>query len=261
MIRFINNMIQADKNNARADELNVKAFNKIASAEKELEEQKRKTRISIEKLANRKRGILSTSFVQFLDVYEKMMKINFIEGDGIKELSSLSLSKVTIGQVKEMVSVASKEPSTGQLVTAMIVKGGVSGVIRQESEMNVSEARIRNSQARVIESQAQTNCIILDGIYERAERISSLLSKLNVMFVKSLMTTRFLIESKGNDRRNYNQNDRDQLATCINIATTLKKIIDSPLLNENGELEEQSRVAIEIGNKYLKDINDTIKRI
>ena len=178
MIRFINNMIQADKNNARADELNVKAFNKIASAEKELEEQKRKTRISIEKLANRKRGILSTSFVQFLDVYEKMMKINFIEGDGIKELSSLSLSKVTIGQVKEMVSVASKEPSTGQLVTAMIVKGGVSGVIRQESEMNVSEARIRNSQARVIESQAQTNCIILDGIYERAERISSLLSML-----------------------------------------------------------------------------------
>lgn len=257
-MRFINNMIQSDKNNARADKLNVKAFNKIVTSEKELSDCERKTRASIEKLSNRKRGVLSTSFPKFLEVYEKMMKINFTEGDGINELNSLSIGSVAVSEVKEMVSIASKELTTGQILSTMIVRGGISGVIRQESEMSVSEARIRSSQASLIESQIKTNCVILESIYQRAERISKLIAQLNVLFIKSLVTTREIIDKKGIERKNYTQKDRDSLAMCINIVSTLKIIIDTPLLNQNGELEEQSISAIEIGNDYINKITKLI---
>ena len=149
--------------------------------------------------------------------------------------------------------------STGQIISAFIVKGGFSGIIRQESEINLSSARMRMSQAKVIAAQAETNIVALDGIMQRADKFSDLLSKLNVLFIKSLSTTTKLIDEKGFDRRNYNQDDRDKIATCINIASTLKKIIDSPLLNENGELESKSKEAIEIGNEYINKINKKIK--
>lgn len=204
---FILNNIIADKNNAKADEMNIKAFNKIASSEKNLQEQKNKTRASMEKLANRKRGILKTSFSKFIDVYEKIIKINFTEGDGIKELASLSLSSTDIGYIKEMISFSTQEEmSTGQIISAFIVKGGFSGIIRHESEMNLSSAKMRMSQAKVIESQSETSIVALDGILQRADRFSDLLAKLNVLFIKSISITIKLIDEKGFDRRTYNQN-------------------------------------------------------
>lgn len=260
MINFINNMIQSDKANARADEINIKAFNKIVSSEKKLQDQKNKTRMAIEKLANRKKGILKTSFSRFINIYEKIIKINFTEGDGIKELDTLGLNSLDIGYVKEMISFSTKELSTGQTIAAFLVKGGFSGIIRQEAEMNLSSAKVRINQARVIESQTETSIVVLNGILERADRFSDLLSKLNVLFVKSIATTTKLINEKGFDRRNYNQDDRDKIATCINVASTLKKIIDSPLLNEEGKLESKSKEVIEIGNDYINKINNKINR-
>ena len=67
MIRFVYNMIQSDKNNARAEKINIKAFNREEKAKAKVKEKENQVHDSIEKLVNRKKAILITSMNDFLD--------------------------------------------------------------------------------------------------------------------------------------------------------------------------------------------------
>lgn len=257
MIRMIYNMVQADKKNAQADKINIKAFEKMAEAENKKNQQEYDTKMSLEKLANRKKGILQTSMKDFLQTYEKMMKIDFQEGEGIKELSLSSLSPAQFDEIKTMTSVAGMTMTDGQAIAAFIFKGGISGYIHKEAEINVSVASIRRKQADVVEAQTETICIALDAIKQRADRISDLLVKLNILFRKSIETTERIINEKGKNRSHYTKDNKEYLMTCMNVASTIKTIIDSKLLDEEGEITKQSLEAIVIGENYL----NTIQRI
>ena len=87
MIRLINNMIKADRNNERADLINIKSFNKEEESNQLIRELEEKMSLSLDKLANRKRGILITSMKDFIEIYEKIKKIEFQESDGIRAVS------------------------------------------------------------------------------------------------------------------------------------------------------------------------------
>jgi ribosomal protein L9 len=250
MLGFIYNMLQADKNNANADKMNVKAFEKLAAAEEKKNQQERETRMSLEKLANRKRAILLTSMKDFIQTYEKIMKIDFQEGDGLKELSWTSLPLDLLQEMRSMASVAGMQMTDSQAIATFIV-GGISGFIKKESEFNVTAASMRRKQANVVESQVETICIALDAIKQRADTIAQLLAKLNFLFRKSIEITEKKIAERGNNRNQYSKQDKEYMMTCINFATTLKKILDTKLLDEDGEITVQSIEAIRIGEEYL----------
>jgi hypothetical protein len=44
--------------------------------------------------------------------------------------------------------------------------------------------------------------------------------------------------------------------TCINIAGAIKTVIDTPLLDKDGNIAKESQEALEIGNQYLKAISN-----
>lgn len=56
MIRFVINMVEADKNNLLAEKRNIQAFEKLAKAEIKVNNQQALTLAALEKLMNRKRG-------------------------------------------------------------------------------------------------------------------------------------------------------------------------------------------------------------
>lgn len=278
MSGFIFNMIKADKNNERADNINIKALNKMEDAQRERREQEKKTMMALEKLANRKKGILSTSIKDFIDTYEKIMTVNFNGGKGIKELSFSKLTPVVLGEMKSMVSTAGLTMTTAQTVSTFLIGNvigsaidiaigglvlggvisGVSNVIAKEAELNVSAAQMRKKQATVVASQAETVSVALNAIFQRAERISELLAKLNIIFRKSIEVVTIIIDEKGIIASNYSDFDIDCITTCINIASAIKSILETPLINENGEITAKSMEAIEIGEEYLQKINREI---
>lgn len=258
---FIWNMIQADKNNARADKINLKAFEKIQNAKEKQEEQEQKMYMSLEKLANRKKGILCTSIKEFIETYEKIMKIDFKDGDGIRELSITKLPPEMISDVRNMSATAiGMTMTTGQTIATYLIKGGISGIIAKEAEMNLGVANIRKRQANVIEAHSETICTALDAIIQRCDRISEILAKLNLLFMKSIKTTGEIISQKGMNRLNYTRSDKEEIMTCINIASTIKKILDTKLFDEKGEITKQSIEAIQIGDQYLNQINNVINK-
>lgn len=263
---FILDMIKADKHNAEADRINIKALNMLGNAEREQREQEQKTMQSLEKLANRKRGIISTSISEFISLYEKIMTINFNESDGIKQLEMSQLSVAVIGEMKSMITVAGYALSPNQAVSTFLVGvlkfgglvGGVSSLIAKEAELEVASARLRRKQADVATSQSETVKVALDAIYQRAERMSKLLAQLNVLFRKSIEVTSGIIEKNGRDRRNYSTQEKKYIENCLNFADAVKKILDVPLLDETGELTIKSVEAIQTGESYLNSINMAI---
>lgn len=259
MIRFVLNMMSADKNNAKADRINIKAFEKIAVAEEQKKKQEYETKMAILKLANRKRGILSTSMNDFVRVYEKIIAINFQESDGIKELENLTLSPISLQEMKSMIDVAGIQMTTGEVVATYLIKGGISGIIAKDSEVNVSVASMRKRQADVVASQLENVCIALEDIKQRANMISQLIAKLNILLRKSIETTETIICEKGKNRNNYSKHDKEYIITCMNLASAIKKVIDTKLLDENGEIAEQSIEAIRIGEDYLQKIGQAVK--
>lgn len=262
---FILDIIKADKYNAEADRVNIKALNKMGDAEREQREQEQKTMQALQKLANRKRGIISTSINDFISVYEQIMKINFNESDEIKSLGTSAISPAVIGEMKTMVSVAGYSLDSNQVVSTFLMGtltggllGGVSHIIAKEAELNAAAAKARRRFADVAASQSETITVALDAIYQRAERMAKLLAQLNLLFRKSIETTSAIIDKNGSNRSNYSIKEKEYIRSCLNFADAIKKVLDAPLLDQEGNLTKKSIEVIQTGQEYLQKMNTMV---
>lgn len=262
-IGFVWNMVQADKNEKLADERNMKAYNMVSEAEAAVEYINEEMQKTLIKLANRKRGILSTSFSEFIEVYEVLSRIEFEESDGIRELMSANMPVESVQMLKTQVHTAGIEMSNLQLMGTLFVgnpfkgnMGGFSGLIAKDAEINADLARKRKSHAAVVESQSKAIIEALKIIKERADRILQVLTKLNRLFRLSLKEMRGIIDKNGTERRLYTRNDKEKLRVGLNLIGTIKKIIDTPLIDKEGELTKQSLEAIAVGQQYLNQLSE-----
>lgn len=249
-----NKSMQMDE---RARKKYAKAVARQLEAEALVKEKKELADMAIRKLANRKRAIISTSLVKFLDVYEKIMKIDFRPGEGMKELNKQLLLPEEAANIKR-VSARIAEPLKDSEVIACMIKGGLvfglGNAIMEDSKRNMAMASARMRTANVAYSEAEALGISLDTVADRCNKIADLLSKLNVLFVKSINNSLGIIEKNGYERSRYNEYERKSLMTCINVASTVKQIIDEPVIDKNGELAVETVKVLEIGNRFVQEV-------
>ena len=259
------NMVKADKLSKEAEKTTVKALNKRSDAEHELWKQKRLTDESLKKLVNRKKGIISISIKEFIDLYEKILAIEFNESDGIKQLEGSKNLSASVREMSTMVELSRQTLTEKQNAAAFImgymfggVIGGVTNTIKKEAEVNLASAKMLNKEARLVASQAETGIVVLEAIYNAAERISKLLTQLNILFRKSIETTSFIIEKNGVNRTNYSREEKDYIMVCLNLADVIKKVIDAPLLDREGAIAQKAAESIQLGEDCIERIKSII---
>ena len=76
-------------------------------------------------------------------------------------------------------------------------------------------------------SQAQSVAEVYDAIIGRAERIASLLMRMNALFLGSIFETEKVITQNGTNAKAYNQQDMGILMTCVNLAGAMSEIINT----------------------------------
>jgi hypothetical protein len=258
--KVVNDFRQSDKLSSQASEKNLKSMNQIEEARAAQRLKQEEARQAMIRLGNRKKGILSSSMKKFLGVYEQLKKINFVVTDGIAELSNLpsTLTEELSGQILYVSThMTEKELISTFVFNSLIwgVAGGISTSIKKDSQRKLDMAQARAKQARAIAEQTTTIGLAYEAVFERANRITDVLTKLNLLFLKSLSNTQDIIEKNGTDKNNYSLQERESLAICINLAKAVKSIIDTPLLDESGKITIQSLKAIENGQNYLQKIN------
>lgn len=254
----IKKMVDIDKKNESADKTTLKSLERVSKARENLRIKQEEVHYSIIKLANRKKGILLTTIKEFISYYELLMKIDFTEGAGIKELKNLQLPQNNLKELQGLVLTASTKMSDRKLIGTFILKG-IPGLLESDADDRLREARVLRKQANLIESQSETGIVVLEGIKIRADKITEVLTNLNILFMKSLIVMKQAILEKGTNKNLYTDYDKKQIMVTVNFALTIKKIIDSKLIDEEGEITKQSLEALSKGEEYLRKINSMLK--
>ena len=71
MLKFLYDINKACEIDERARKRNIKAFQKSGEASRKLSEYEQKTKMALEKLSNRKKGILETSLMEFVGLCDE----------------------------------------------------------------------------------------------------------------------------------------------------------------------------------------------
>lgn len=243
-----------------------KAYEKAQEAELMV---KNKSELADKRLVNvakKKRSIIEHTFPKFVDVYGQIQKIGL-------DMSSVNINApAKIDNINEKINFISlsvkknfsdKEMVLGSLFSTDFfffgIAGGFGKMMVKDSERYLSAARGQMRSANVVYSQAESICVVYDGIIERADRIAKLLAGLNALFIKSITETQKTIEKNGIQVKNYSEFDKGVLMTCVNFALAVADIINVPVVNEKGEIAEKSAELIETGEKYLSEMKKVIE--
>ena len=158
----------ADKSNkmdAQALAKRSKAFTKEAEA-RDLVYQKRSTaEKKMQNVAKKKRAIIESTLPRFVEVYQKIQKIDLTISDK-NELAVYNQFQKS-NAIQAMQVVIQKPLTDGQLITEYIFKG-IGGMMIADSKRNLSAAKSQLSPANVVYSQAQSVAEVYDAIIGRS---------------------------------------------------------------------------------------------
>ena len=215
----------------------------------ELQNQQEITIKSMEKLANRKKMILSTTIKNFIGVYEKLVTIDFDESDTMYPLIHNNIENNIIDDLRSMVVTSGFSMNFSQMFYTYLV-----GALLDRNFLD-EDAKIIHKK-----SVPKQKLVTMDSFYLRSERLSVLLAHLNLHFRKHLEATTDIFVKNGRDRSNYSIEEKHYIRNCLYIAETVKLIIDTPLIDDTGTLSEKSLEALRVGNDCLVQLNTvTIK--
>ncbi|MBE7065906.1 MAG: hypothetical protein E7384_08870 [Ruminococcaceae bacterium] len=124
-------------------------------------------------------------------------------------------------------------------------------IFASQAKKKYNDAEAEYLQAEALNEQAINTCIVLDGIMVRASQLCGVLQILDQFFVQGIKNMCDVIDNIGDDYRMYSVDDRKVISACVSFAITIKSIIDTTLLNADGELEKKSMESLMRGQEYI----------
>ena len=227
-----------------------RAYDTHANAVALFERRKEAADTSLKKLVNRKKAIYITRMQEFLDLYNQIRTIQFLPGQGIRELFTCSISAEDVGELRQM-SITSKQPLSEKELAIHFIFHGLGGSMLADSKRNLEIANTQLSIAKTMYTSAENMSMVMDAIGQRAEQFSTLLSTLSQRFGVLLQNTKSIIERNGADGSKYSEREIAMLSDCVNFADAIKKFLDVPILNRDGSVTEESLKALEEGKSFL----------
>ena len=257
VIKTFGDIWKADEYNREARHVNYEAFTLVEAANRKFQSQREKLDAALTKLANRKRGIIKSSLAKFVDVYEKIKRIDFDELRSSEGMNTLALRPENLSEINQMISVSGVQLSDSEIVGTFLFSweyGGIGGAIKKDARINLDVAYTRSDEAEVIAHNTDTARIAVEGINDKAESVLKLLAQMNALFLKSLQYTSEIIERRGLNKRNYSVDDKKALMNCMMFAKAISDILKAPLFDSNGKLSRQIDETLSTGNEQIKKL-------
>jgi hypothetical protein len=140
----------------------------------------------------------------------------------------------------------------GLVVGPALAIGGV--IFASQAKSALNDAYGNYDKAKAFKRQAQNIGTALKGIYTRANQLTELLVALDRHFIEHVENLERIIDEHGVNWTDYTTQQQQDIYKCVQLAQTIKVILDSPLLNQEGQLDEVSMKVVEDGNQYLRSL-------
>ena len=85
----------------------------------------------------------------------------------------------------------------------------------------------------------------------------NLLARLDSYFIPLIYKMEDILKAEGDDYRQYTKESRKVVASCTSIAITIKSVLDTPLLTDDGLLTAASEEIVTSTKESLENIIDT----
>lgn len=116
-----------------------------------------------------------------------------------------------------------------------------------KAEQKLNDAKSNQEIALKFKVDAIAAITLTDGIAEIADALTQILSKVRRYSRRSNTALSKVIKASGLDYQQYSTQDKEVVFTALKLAQLLKAIVDTPILNEEGQL--------------LNDIHATVHRL
>lgn len=125
---------------------------------------------------------------------------------------------------------------------ALAVLGFVAGA---KASKNLEMAKANLAKAKEFEEEMRTVADLCNGIRRRSAMFNRFLIRLQTVFDPLVFEMTQIIEKTGNDYRNYSENEKKCIASAMSMAGAIKAVLDTPILDEDGNLTQDSGLVIE----------------
>lgn len=144
----------------------------------------------------------------------------------------------------------------GSVVLGGVVAGpaiAILGIVMNASaSKNLDNAYTNKAQAEKIAEELKVVTTICDGISKRANMFRYLLGKLDTVFIKLTEQLESIVANSGTDYSKYTKNEQGVVAMTTSLAAAIKKVLDTPILTDDGKLTDESKTTHAEMTKYLE---------
>ena len=115
-----------------------------------------------------------------------------------------------------------------------------------KASANKERAYANLAKAREFKEEMDTVVSLCNGIGDRAKLFTNLMTKLDRLFCVQASLLKGIVNETGTDYRKYSLKEKQVVATSLSTLATIKAVLDTPILNEDGTLTIESK---QIANK------------
>jgi len=126
---------------------------------------------------------------------------------------------------------------------ALLVFGSVLGA---KATKSLNNAKSNLELARTFEAETEMTCVKLEGIDELARVALNTLSKVRGRLRRASNNMLDIQKEAGADYSSYTENQQNSVMMAVKYAQLLKVLIDTPILDEEGNIIEESKDKMEL---------------
>lgn len=136
----------------------------------------------------------------------------------------------------------------GMALGSTILGGAVAGpaiavlgvVMNASASKNLDNAYSNKWKAEEAAESLKVVRTLCNGIAKRADIFTSLISKLDEILIELTTQLEEIINTRGGNYSRYTEEERGTVAMAMSVAAAIKKVLDTPILSESGELTTES---------------------
>ena len=130
-----------------------------------------------------------------------------------------------------------------------MVIGFVAGAAAKK---NLEKAQTNQAEAIQIAAEMEAGSLQCETIRRRTYMFYNLLARLDAHFLPLIYRMEDILKAEGDDYREYKPDSKKVIASCASIAVTIKSVLDTPLLTDDGLLTEESAQTVSrVGESLL----------
>ena len=125
-------------------------------------------------------------------------------------------------------------------------------VVDAAASKKLEQALTNQAEAVRMTEGLNTGSMQCEAIRRRTYMFYNLLARLDARFLPMIYKMEDIIRDEGDDYRLYKDESKKIIASCASIAVTIKSVLDTPLLTDDGLLTGESETIISFVQKQLE---------